>query len=83
MLLGAVIIFLPFLGFTSTWDSVLNVILGAAVVAIAYSVSPQGSDHNKSAKTRESPDQESLQSRTRDLPFVDHRNGETGSTGLQ
>ena len=38
MLLGTFIVALPFLGFTNTWDTVMMVIVGVSVIAVAITV---------------------------------------------
>jgi hypothetical protein len=40
MLLGVLIIILPFLGFTSFWDMIINVVAGVVIIGIAYRMAP-------------------------------------------
>ncbi len=42
MLCGALVAILPFLGFPSSWDSVLFLIVGVAVVALGIAVRRRG-----------------------------------------
>ena len=40
MLCGVAVILLPFIGFLSSWDTVISVILGLIIVALAYMMAP-------------------------------------------
>ncbi|MCX6718955.1 MAG: hypothetical protein NTZ38_01085 [Candidatus Taylorbacteria bacterium] len=63
MLLGLLIIIVPFMGFPSSWDSVILFISGLAIIAIAYSLAPKTSIGNKD----------------KDLPFTENRNDSNSS----
>lgn len=74
MLLGVVVIFLPFLGFPSFWDNIISVILGLLIIGISYKLIPSV----KSSKTQTVTNpviQKDLSKAVpaNDLPFVEHQ----------
>ena len=84
MLLGVLIIFLPFLGFTSFWDMIINVLVGLLIIGIAYRMAPIAKIPVDKIDNASTPDlkvsKESVMPTTSDLPFVDHLSGTEGST---
>ena len=58
ILLGVVIIVLPFLGFPSGWDTIISVCAGLIIIAVAYTLAPR--QYPKSADQH--------------LPYAEHKN---------
>lgn len=46
MLLGGLVAFLPFLGFPSTWDTILLVVFGICVVLLGVAVRRSGANRS-------------------------------------
>lgn len=70
MLLGALIIILPFLGFPSSWDTAIMVLIGVLIIILAYNIKPLIIDNSKNDIKRVYSEGK-LET---NLPFVDHRN---------
>jgi hypothetical protein len=61
IILGILIGLLPFLGFNSTWDTVISVFTGMLIIILAYRLSPITKDSVKDNKEK-------------NLPFVENKN---------
>ena len=92
MLLGVIVIFLPFLGFPTSWDTVISVLAGILIIGIAYKISPitkygsgtGGSNYanvpnSNLQNAQEMNDTDSKKTSSRDLPFVEHQSGAINS----
>jgi low affinity Fe/Cu permease len=62
IILGILTGLLPFLGFSSNWDTVISVFTGILIIILAYRLSPVKKDH--SAKDN----------KEKNLPFVENKN---------
>ena len=72
IILGVLIILLPFLGFNSTWDMVISILTGLLIIILSYRLSPI--TKNKT-KQDEGDKTEITKSQTQnDLPFVENKN---------
>ena len=72
IILGVLIILLPFLGFNSTWDMVISILTGLLIIILSYRLSPI--KKNKT-KQDEGDKTEITKSQTQnDLPFVENKN---------
>lgn len=72
IILGVLIILLPFLGFNSTWDMVISILTGLLIIILSYRLSPI--KENKT-KQDEGDKTEITKSQTQnDLPFVENKN---------
>lgn len=72
IILGVLIILLPFLGFNSTWDMVISILTGLLIIILSYRLSPI--KKNKT-KQDEGDKTEVTKSQTQnDLPFVENKN---------
>lgn len=72
IILGILIILLPFLGFNSNWDMVISILTGLLIIILSYRLSPI-----KKSKTKqdEGDKTEVTKSQTQnDLPFVENKN---------
>jgi hypothetical protein len=80
MLLGVSVIFLPFLGFTSTWNMMINVVCGLLIIAIAYQIVPTVKLTNATGKfspgNSSAAPKEDIAVRSTDLPFIDHHSNQ-------
>ena len=65
MVLGFFIIIQPFLGFTSTIDTIINIIIGLIIIILAYRLLPLKQNNPVVKKT--------------DLPFVEHKNSDVSN----
>ncbi len=61
MIIGLVVAVMPFLGFPSSWDATIYIILGLLIIAIAYRLVP-------AVKTDE---------KDRSMPFTDNKGSHT------
>ncbi len=73
ILLGLLIILLPFLGFNSRWDTVISVIVGILIIYLASSIQPQNLSKKDSINKSQSFSNSTDTQESQDLPFVDHR----------
>jgi len=73
MLLGVAVIFLPFLGFPSSWDNIISIVLGLLIIVVSYKLIPSVKSSKSVIQpvTNSVPQKESTVST--DLPFVDHK----------
>lgn len=72
IILGILVILLPFSGFNSTWDTVISIIAGLLIIILSYRLSPI--KKNKT-KQYEGDKTEITKSQTQnDLPFVENKN---------
>jgi len=70
MLLGVIIILLPFLGFTSKWDTIFSVAIGLVIITIAYKINVIDNGHVLQDQVKKENVEEKI---VANLPFVDHR----------
>lgn len=88
MFLGVIVIFLPFLGFPTNWDTIISVLVGILIIGIAYKMSPVTKYNAKMsggnyANVTDSDFQDvqkinganSMEASSQDLPFVEHQSG--------
>lgn len=77
MLLGALIIILPFMGFSSLWDMIILIVIGVLIIILAYKMKPLTVDNSvddlKQANFKNKLELET-EKKELNLPFVDHRN---------
>jgi hypothetical protein len=79
MILGFFLIIQPFLGFSSTVDIILNIVVGLLIIILAYKIFPTGiRDLSSSEVSKESIKYNSSKSLEKkdDLPFVEHNNSD-------
>lgn len=73
MILGFFLIIQPFLGFTSSIDTILNVVVGLLIIILAYKVFPIQSSESNNDKDAVSSNVYNHSTKKEDLPFVEHK----------
>lgn len=70
IILGVLVILLPFLGFNSNWDKIINILIGLLIIILSYRLSPI----KQNKKTDIEGDKIENTKTQNDLPFVENRN---------
>lgn len=73
MILGFFLIIQPFLGFNSSIDTILNVVVGLLIIILAYKIFPIQSGATNSDKDVVSGNDYKNSTKKEDLPFVEHK----------
>jgi hypothetical protein len=78
MILGFFLIIQPFLGFTSTVDIILNIVVGLLIIILAYKIFPV--DIVDSSSSGDNDKNYNVATKKDDLPFVEHRNSDNNNS---
>ncbi len=78
MILGFFLIIQPFLGFTSTVDIILNIVVGLLIIILAYKIFPV--DIVDSSSSGDNDKNYNVTTKKDDLPFVEHRNPDNNNS---
>ncbi len=78
MILGFFLIIQPFLGFTSTVDIILNIVVGLLIIILAYKIFPV--DIVDSSSSGDNDKNYNVTTKKDDLPFVEHRNSDNNNS---
>lgn len=78
MILGFFLIIQPFLGFTSTVDITLNIVVGLLIIILAYKIFPV--DIVDSSSSGDNDKNYNVATKKDDLPFVEHRNSDNNNS---
>ncbi len=80
MILGFFLIIQPFLGFTSTVDIILNIVVGLLIIILAYKIFPVDIVDSSSSGDNEKNKNYNVTTKKDDLPFVEHRNSDNNNS---